>query len=435
MVTASHNPKEYNGYKAYWADGAQVNAPHDANIIAEVDKITELSQVKFKPMPENIEKIGTKADKIYLDKISSLLKLSPDAIAKYNNMKIVYTPLHGCGVKLVPEILQRMGFTNIIHVPEQDVNDGNFPTVHSPNPEEPTALKLAVEKAIATGAELVMATDPDADRVGIAVRNYRSEFVLLNGNQTNSLLSDYLFRRWQETGKLTGKEFTVKTIVSTGLINAIAKNFGVECFQCYTGFKYIAETAIREEAKGKTFIGGGEESFGFNAGSFVRDKDAVVSCGLIAETAAWAKAQGRSLFDLLLDIYIQFGYYKERQVSVVKQGKEGLETIQQMMRDYRDKPPRSFAGSPIKYYYDYQSLKKTDASGKFVAPLDYPSASDVLQYETEDQTVVSIRPSGTEPKIKFYFSICEKLPAVKYFEKATTNLDDKINTIIKELRL
>jgi phosphoglucomutase len=435
MVTASHNPKEYNGYKAYWSDGAQVNAPHDKNIIAEVNKITDPSQVLFAGVPANSEKIGANVDEIYLGKIMSLLSLSPEAIANQRDIKLVYTPLHGCGVKLVPEILKRLGFTNLIHVPEQEVNDGNFPTVQSPNPEEPTALKLAVDKAKAENADVVMATDPDADRVGIAVRNSDGEFVLLNGNQTNSILSYYLFRRWQELGKLTGKEFTIKTIVSTGLIDSIAAAFGVESFNCYTGFKYIAETAIREEGKGKTFIGGGEESFGFNLGSFVRDKDAIVTCGLIAEIAAWAKEQGKTLFDILLEVYVKFGYYKEKQISVVKKGKEGLEAIQQMMKDYRANPPKSFAGSPIKYYYDYQTLTKLDHKGRKAADLDYPSTSNVLQYETADGTMISVRPSGTEPKIKFYFSVCQKLPSAADFAKVTADLDNKNNTIAKELGL
>ncbi|GHT66661.1 phosphoglucomutase [Bacteroidia bacterium] len=435
MVTASHNPKEYNGYKAYWSDGAQVNAPHDKNIIAEVNKITDPHQVLFTGIPANIEKIGAQMDEIYLSKIMSLLSLSPEAIAKQRDIKLVYTPLHGCGVKLVPEILKCLGFTHLIHVPEQEVNDGNFPTVQSPNPEEPTALKLAVDKAKAENADVVMATDPDADRVGIAVRDNKNEFVLLNGNQTNSILSYYLFRRWKELGKLKGKEFTIKTIVSTGLIDSIAADFGVELFNCYTGFKYIAETAIREESKGKTFIGGGEESFGFNLGSFVRDKDAIVTCGLIAEIAAWAKEQGKTLFDILLEVYVKFGYYKEKQISVVKQGKEGLEAIQQMMKDYRANPPKSFAGSPIKYYYDYQTLTKLDCKGRKVADLDYPGQSNVLQYETEDSTMISVRPSGTEPKIKFYLSVCQKLPSAADFAKVTADLDNKNNTIAKELGL
>ncbi|GHT09824.1 phosphoglucomutase [Bacteroidia bacterium] len=435
MVTASHNPKEYNGYKAYWSDGAQVNAPHDANIIEEVNKISDPSQVSFAGLPANIQKIGTNVDEIYLNKIMSLLALNPQVIAKQKDIKLVYTPLHGCGVKLVPEILKRLGFTNLIHVPEQDVNDGNFPTVQSPNPEEPTALKLAVDKALATGADVVMATDPDADRVGIAVRNGKGEFVLLNGNQTNSILTEYLFMRWQEAGKLKGKEFTVKTIVSTGLLDRIAAAFGVELFNCYTGFKYIAETAIREEAKGKTFIGGGEESFGFNIGSFVRDKDAIVTCGLIAEVAAWAKDQGKTLLDILLDIYVKYGYYKEKQISVVKKGKEGLEAIQQMMKDYRANPPKSFAGSPVKYYYDYQPLTKLDHKGRRAAVLDYPGPSNVLQYETEDGTMISVRPSGTEPKIKFYFSVREELPSVAQYAEVTEKLDQKNNVIARELGL
>jgi phosphoglucomutase len=434
MVTASHNPKEYNGYKAYWNDGAQVTAPHDTNIIAEVNKITDPSQVMFSGGSGSIEIIGEEVDNAYLSGIEGLLKLSPEAIERHKDIKIVYTPLHGCGVKMAPAMLSRMGFTNVIHVPEQDVNDGNFPTVHSPNPEEPAALKMAIDKAVATGAELVLATDPDADRIALAVRDKKNDFFILNGNQTNSIFTYYLLRRWKELGKLQGKEYTVKTIVTTNLVADIAGAFGVECYNCYTGFKYIAEIVRKNEGK-KIHIGGGEESFGFNVGELVRDKDSIVSCGLAAEVTAWAKEQGLSIFDLLLDIYKQFGYYKERQISITKKGKDGLEAIQQMMRDFRANPPKSLAGSDVKEIYDYQTLEQKNVKSGATKTIDQPTTSNVLQYVTEDGTIVSVRPSGTEPKIKFYFGVRENLNSVNEFDSVTKALDKKIDAIAAELKL
>ncbi|MDR1416623.1 MAG: phospho-sugar mutase [Prevotellaceae bacterium] len=432
MITASHNPKEYNGYKAYWNDGAQVTAPHDKNIIAEVNKITTPPQVKFSGGSGSIEIIGKDVDEAYLNGIESLLKLSPEAIERHKDTKIVYTPLHGCGVKMAPAMLRRMGFTNIIHVPEQDVNDGNFPTVHSPNPEEPAALKMAIDKALATNAELVLATDPDADRIALAVRDKKGDFFILNGNQTNSIFTYYLLLRWKELGKLHGKEYTIKTIVTTNLVADIAEAFGVEWYNCYTGFKYIAEIVRKNEGK-KTYIGGGEESFGFNVGELVRDKDSIVSCGLAAEIIAWAKDQGMSIFDLLLDIYKKFGYYKERQISITKKGKEGLEAIQQMMRNFRANPPKSLAGSDVKEIYDYQTLELKNVKSGDTKAIDQPSTSNVLQYVTEDGSIVSVRPSGTEPKIKFYFGVREKLGSAAEFESVTQVLDKKIDAIAAEL--
>ncbi|MDR3188933.1 MAG: phospho-sugar mutase [Prevotellaceae bacterium] len=434
MVTASHNPKEYNGYKAYWSDGAQVTAPHDASIIDEVNKITDPSQVKFAGGSGSIEVIGGEVDNTYLGGIEGLLRLSPEAIARHKDIKIVYTPLHGCGVRMVPEMLARMGFTNVIHVPEQDVNDGNFPTVYSPNPEEPTALKMAIDKAVATGAELVLATDPDADRIALAVRDKKGDFFILNGNQTNSIFTYYLLRRWKELGKLQGKEYVIKTIVTTNLVAAVAEAFGVEWYNCYTGFKYIAEIVRRYEGQ-KTCICGGEESFGFNVGELVRDKDSVVSCGLAAEVAAWAKEQGMSIFDLLLDIYRQHGYYKERQISVTKKGKDGLEAIQQMMRDFRANPPKTLAGSDVKEIYDYQTLELKNVKEGATKAINQPSTSNVLQYVTDDGTIVSVRPSGTEPKIKFYFGVRESLSSVADFDRVTGALDKKIDAIAAELKL
>ncbi|MDR0710910.1 MAG: phospho-sugar mutase [Prevotellaceae bacterium] len=434
MVTASHNPKEYNGYKAYWSDGAQVTAPHDTNIIDEVNKITDPSQVKFTGGSGSIEAIGADVDNAYLSGIEGLLRLSPEAIERHKNVKIVYTPLHGCGVKMVPEMLARMGFTSIIHVPEQDVNDGNFPTVYSPNPEEPAALKMAIDKAVATDAELVLATDPDADRIALAVRDKKNDFFILNGNQTNAMFTYYLLRRWKELGKLQGKEYTVKTIVTTNLVAAIAEAFGVECYSCYTGFKYIAEIVRKNEGK-KTYIGGGEESFGFNVGELVRDKDSVVSCALAAEMTAWAKEQGMSVFDLLLDVYKKYGYYKERQISITKKGKDGLEAIQQMMRDFRANPPKQLAGSDVKEIYDYQTLELKSVKSGGTKPIDQPSTSNVLQYLTDDGAIVSVRPSGTEPKIKFYFGVREKLNSAADFDSVTKALDKKIDAIAAELNL
>lgn len=434
MVTASHNPKEYNGYKAYWSDGAQVTAPHDANIIAEVNKITDPAQVQFSGGSGRIEIIGKEVDEAYLSGIGGLLRLSPEAIERHKDLKIVYTPLHGCGVQLVPEMLARAGFTNVIHVPEQDVNDGNFPTVHSPNPEEPAALQMAIDKAVATGAELVLATDPDADRIAMAVRNKKGGFITLNGNQTNSIFIYYLLRRWKELGKLQGKEYVIKTIVTTNLIAAIADAFGVECYDCYTGFKHIAEVVRRHEGT-KTFIGGGEESFGFNVGELVRDKDAVVSCALAAEIAAWAKERGMTMFDLLLDVYYKFRYYRERQISITKKGKDGLEAIQQMMRNFRENPPKKLGGSEVKQIFDYDTLMWKFTAYAPLHPIDQPAASNVLQYVTYDESIVSVRPSGTEPKIKFYFGVRENFYNKDKFDQLTAELDKKIDDMIADLKL
>lgn len=434
MVTASHNPKEYNGYKAYWSDGAQVTAPHDTNIIGEVNKITDPAQVKFSGDSGSIEIIGRDVDNAYLNGVGGLLRLSPEAIERHRDIKIVYTPLHGCGVKLVPEMLARMGFSNVIHVPEQDVNDGSFPTVYSPNPEEPAALKMAIDRAAATGAELVLATDPDADRVAMAVRDKKGDFFILNGNQTNAIFTYYLLRRWRELGKLQGKEYVIKTIVTTNLIDAIAEAFGVECYHCYTGFKHIAEVVRKYEGK-KTFIGGGEESFGFNVGELVRDKDAVVSCALAAEVAAWAKEQGMTMFDLLIDVYHKFRYYKERQISITKQGKDGLEAIRQMMRNFRENPPKRFAGSDVKEIHDYQALEWKLAKDGSLHPINQPSTSNVLQYVTEDESIVSVRPSGTEPKIKFYFGVRQNLYAAADFDSLTAELDKKLDDMAADLKL
>jgi phosphoglucomutase len=432
MVTASHNPKEYNGYKAYWDDGAQMIAPHDKNVIAEVQKITSVDQVLWKGTTGNIIMTGLEADEAYLSEVLAL-SLSPDDIKRQKELKIVYTPLHGTGRTLVPEVLRRFGFTNISLVEEQMTADGNFPTIHSPNPEEHDALNLAILKAEATGADLVMATDPDADRVGIAVRDHRGKMVLLNGNQTAALLFYYILNRWKELGKFTGQEFIVKTIVTTDLLSDIAASFGVEHFEVLTGFKYIADI-IRQNEGQKTFIVGGEESYGYLTGDFVRDKDAVSSCAMIAETAAWMADQGMTLFDLLLQIYEKYAFYKEALHSLTKKGKSGAEEIRQMMAGYRETPPVSINNVRVVEIIDYQLLKKKDLLTGTESPVLLPK-SDVLQFILEDGSRISVRPSGTEPKIKFYFGVKENLPGRPAFEEVNALLDRKIEGIIASMNL
>jgi len=431
VITASHNPKEYNGYKAYWDDGGQLINPHDKNVIAEVNKIKDVSDVKFEGNSELIEIIGEEVDKLYIEKVKSL-SLSPEVIQRQKDFKIVYTPIHGTGVELVPESLRAFGFEKIYGVTEQNVVDGNFPTVISPNPEEPAALKMAIEKAKEVNADLVMATDPDADRVGIAVRK-EGGFILLNGNQAASLLIYYLLKKWSENGKLTGNEFICKTIVTSELLNDIADKYGVEHFDVLTGFKYIADLVKSYEGK-KTFIGGGEESYGYLVGDFVRDKDAVSSCAMIAETAAWAADKGVSLYDLLIDIYQEFGLYKEKLISVVRKGKSGAEEIQKMMDDFRKTPPETLGGSSLLTIKDYESSEelncKTGDKKKILLP-----KSNVLQFFTEDGCKISIRPSGTEPKIKFYFGVKAPLLGREEFERVNSSLEEKIEVIVKELGL
>ena len=392
MITASHNPKEYNGYKVSWSDGGQVTSPVDKEIVAEVAKITDPSMVKFESGLRcgEIEAMGADVDKCYLRDLLSL-SLSGDLCRKHSGIKIVYTPLHGCGVRLVPEILNRLGFTEIIHVPDQDISDGNFPTVISPNPEEPAALKMALDKAEETGADIVMGTDPDADRLGIAVRDNDGRMVLLNGNQTASILTYYILSRRRENGTLGEGKYVVKTIVTTELISEICRSFGVPVYNVLTGFKYIAEVVKRNEGKSE-FVCGGEESYGFNVGQFVRDKDAQVSAMMVAECAAWAAEQGLTLYQLLQRIYKEYGYRKEGLVSVVRKGISGAAEIQQMMSDFRSNPPKDLCGSPVTKVIDYLEPEKTGQ----------PS-SNVLQFFDEAGDVVSVRPSGTEPKIKFYF--------------------------------
>ena len=392
MITASHNPKEYNGYKVFWSDGAQVTSPVDKDIVAEVAKITDPSMVRFEKGPDAapVETMSHEMDEAYLNSVMTLM-LSPESRQRHSDLKIVYTPIHGSGVEIVPEFLQKLGFKNIYHVPEQDVVDGNFPTVKSPNPEEPSALELAVKVADREGADIVMATDPDADRLGIAVRDNEGKMVLFNGNQTGAVLTYYILRRWSELGKLNGKQYVVKTIVTTELIRAIAQKYGVKVYNVLTGFKFIADTIKKNEGKAE-FVCGGEESYGFNVGEFVRDKDAPISCAMVAECAAWAADQGKTLYQLLQDIYAEFGYYRESLTSLVRKGKEGAEEIAAIMTDMRANPPAQLAGSPVVKVIDYNKPEETGLP-----------KSNVLQFFNEEGDVVSVRPSGTEPKIKFYF--------------------------------
>ena len=392
MVTASHNPKEYNGYKVYWSDGAQIVRPVDKEIIEEVRKVSDPSMVKFEKGEScgEVELMGKAMDESYITDILSL-SLSPEARSRHSDLKIVYSPLHGCGVRIIPECLRRLGFTNVYHVPAQDVSDGDFPTVESPNPEEPAAMKMALEMADSKGADIVMASDPDADRLGIAVRDDEGRMVQFNGNQTASMLTYYILTRWKELGRLDGTKYCVKTIVTTQLIADICKSFGVKCYDVLTGFKWIEEIVRLNEGKAE-FICGGEESYGFNVGEFVRDKDAPVACIMVAECAAWAADQGLTLFQLMQRIYKEYGYRKESMVYLVRKGKSGAEEIARLMEEMRANPPADLAGSPVVRTVDYNEPEKTGLP-----------KSNVLQYFDEEGDVVTVRPSGTEPKIKFYF--------------------------------
>ncbi|GAB3818840.1 phospho-sugar mutase [Pontibacter rugosus] len=432
VVTASHNPKEYNGYKVYWNDGAQVTAPHDKNIIGEVGKITSIDEVKFQPDAAKIHMLGKELDEAYIEQVLKL-SVSKEAIQRQNDLKIVYTPLHGTGITLVPEVLQRFGFTNVHIVEEQATADGNFPTVVYPNPEEKEAMTLALKKAAEIDADLVLATDPDSDRVGIAVKNRKGEFVLLNGNQTGALLINYLLQAWQKAGKLTGKEFVVKTIVTTDLIKEIAESYGVTMYETLTGFKYIAEV-IREKEGQEVYIGGGEESYGYMIGDFVRDKDGISACALISEMAAVAKDNGQSLFEMMVSMYEKYNFYKEELVSITKKGQRGAEEIQQMMADMRSNPPKQMAGSNVVEVSDYKmSTRKLVMTGE-EQKLTLES-SNVLQYLTEDGSKISARPSGTEPKIKFYVSVNEPLASASDYESTEQKLKQKVEQLLQDLNL
>jgi len=428
MLTASHNPKEYNGYKAYWEDGAQVLGPHDKNIIAEVNRISSIEEIKFNGNKELIEIIGKDMDKAFIDKVKSFV-LSPQAIENQKELKIVYTPIHGTGIKLIPDALKAIGFTNVINVPEQDVISGDFPTVISPNPEEPAALDLAIKRGIETEADVVLATDPDADRIGAAIRDDEGNFRLVNGNQIMLILIYYLMTRRKEYGLLNGKEFIVKTIVTTEMVKKIADKMGIEMFDCYTGFKWIADV-IRKNEGVKKYIGGGEESYGFLADDFVRDKDSVSACTLFAEVAAWAKDNGKTLYQLLQDIYVEYGYSKEVGISLVRKGKEGADEIEAMMKNFRANPMKELAGSPVILSKDFVKLESVDYVKEEVTTLEMPTTSNVLQYFTEDGTKVSIRPSGTEPKIKFYIEVqSSPISSREEILQAEAQADEKINAV------
>lgn len=430
-ITASHNPKIYNGYKAYWSDGAQIIAPHDVNIIDHVNRIKDVKDIKFNGDNSKIEIIGEAIDNAFLTAIQTL-SLDPEVIKRHADLKIVYTPIHGTGVKMIPESLRRWGFTNIIHVPEQDIPSGEFPTVASPNPENPEAMAMAIEKAKEVGADLVVASDPDADRIGCVIRDNNGEYQLINGNQIVMILLNYIMRRKRESGKLKGNEYVVKTIVTTETIKAIADNYNIKMFDCYTGFKWIA-SVIRDLEGKMEYLGGGEESYGFLAEDFCRDKDSVSAISLMAEICAWAKDQGMDFNEMLQDIYIKNGFSHEVGISVVREGKKGAEEIVQMMKDFRANPPKSLGGSPVTTIKDYADLNCTDLRTGNVTKLDFPTTSNVLQFFTEDGSKVSVRPSGTEPKIKFYMEVHGTLKDKADYERANRDAEIKIESIKKDL--
>ena len=427
VVTASHNPKEYNGYKVYWEDGGQVVAPHDKNIIAEVQKITDISMVKRKRNAKLLEMLDDSFDEIYLNKVMSL-SLSPKLIKKHKNLSFVYTPIHGTGGQVMPKLFAKAGFKNFYPVEEQMVTDGNFPTVVSPNPEEKAAMTMAIEKAKAMKADIVLATDPDADRVGLAVRDDKGDFMLLNGNQTASILTYYILTRWEELGKLTGKEFIVKTIVTSDLLLNIANKFNVKTYDVLTGFKYIADKILNKPEE--KFICGGEESYGFLVGEFVRDKDAIITCFMLAEATAWAAEQGKTLYQLLKEIYKEFGVYREKLVSLTKKGISGNEEIKKMMLNFRVNPPKTLLGSRVSEIRDYKLGVSKDITFGIETIINLPK-SDVLQFFTEDGIKVSVRPSGTEPKIKFYFSMNEPLGSINELGGVEQELDENLNQLAK----
>lgn len=432
ILTASHNPKKYNGYKAYWDDGSQLVAPHDENVIIEVQKV-KAEDIKFKGNNELITIIGEEVDAKFIEKVKTV-SIAPDLVKKYADLKIVYTPIHGTGVKMIPRAIRAFGFTNIFNVPEQDVVSGDFPTVISPNPEEPAAMKMAIQKAMEVNADVVLASDPDADRIGVAVKNLKGEYVIINGNQTALLFIYYIVTNMKKNNLLKGNEFIVKTIVTTEKIAEIANRNGIEYFDVYTGFKFIAEI-IRELEGKKKYIGGGEESFGFMPADFVRDKDAVSSCALMAEITAWAKDQGKSLYELLLDVYLEYGYSREKMKYVVREGKSGADEIEQMMVTFRNNPPRILGGSNLKFVKDYDTLIEKNLLTGEEKKIDQKITMNVLQFFTEDGTKISVRPSGTEPKIKFYFEVTSELKNRADFDAVEQLADAKIDNIMKELDL
>lgn len=430
-ITASHNPKIYNGYKAYWDDGAQMISPHDVKTIEYVNNIKSISEIKFDGNPQLIQAIGEDVDKDFIEEIHGL-SLSPDVIKRQHDLKIVYTPIHGAGKYMVPRSLERWGFTNVIHVPEQDIQSGEFPTVDSPNPENPPAMAMAIKKAEEVQADIVMASDPDADRIGVVIKNTKGEYALLNGNQIVMIFLYYLMTRNRELNLLKGDEYIVKTIVTTETITRIAKKQNIKMFDCYTGFKWIATIMRENEGKGR-YLGGGEESYGFLPEMFARDKDSVSSISLMAEIAAWAKDKGMTMNDMLIDIYMTYGYSKERGISVVREGKSGAEEIVSMMKNFRENPQQSVAGSPVVMIRDYQKLEEIDVKSGRITKLDMPATSNVLQYFTQDGTKVSIRPSGTEPKIKFYIEVHDTLEKAEDYDRKNEWADAKLDQICKDL--
>jgi phosphoglucomutase len=431
VVTASHNPKEYNGYKAYWSDGAQMIAPHDVKTIEYVNAITSVDQIKFTPNKDLIEIIGKDIDNDYLTEVKKL-SLSPESIARHKDMKIVYTPIHGTGSMLIYDSLARWGFTNVIHVPEQDIQSGDFPTVESPNPENPPAMAMAIAKAKETGAEVIVASDPDADRIGLVVRDKEGNYQLVNGNQIVMIFLYYLITRNVELGILTGKEYCVKTIVTTETIKRIADANNIKMFDCYTGFKWIADVMRNNETTGR-YLGGGEESYGFLAENFVRDKDAVSAISLMCEIAAWAADKGQNLYEMLIDIYLQYGFSRERGISVVRPGKSGAEEIIAMMKNFRQNPPKEIAGSPVTCIKDYSDLNCRNLLTGDVEKMDFPTTSNVLQFFTQKGDKISIRPSGTEPKIKFYIEVREELAKKEDYEAVVKAADAHIDQVLKDL--
>jgi phosphoglucomutase len=430
-VTASHNPKEYNGYKAYWEDGAQVLSPHDVGIIDEVNKV-KVEDVKFKGNKSLIQIIGEDIDKIYLDKIKTL-SIDPEVIKRQKDLKIVYTPLHGTGMMLIPRSLKLWGFENIHCVKEQMVKDGNFPTVVSPNPEYAEALTLALRDAKALDADIVMASDPDADRVGMACKNDKGEWVLINGNQTCMIFLYYIITNRKLKGLLKPTDFIVKTIVTTEVIKKIAQKNNIEMRDCYTGFKWIAREIRMSEGK-QQYIGGGEESYGFLAEDFVRDKDSVSAISLLAEICAWAKDQGKTLYDLLMGIYLEYGFSQEHTVNVVRPGKTGADEIQAMMSSFRNNPPKELGGSDVCLWKDYQTLEQIDVDG-CKSKIDMPTTSNVLQWFCTDDTKISVRPSGTEPKIKFYIEVKSVMNSASEYESLVEKANEKIEAIKKSLKI
>lgn len=430
-ITASHNPKEYNGYKAYWSDGAQIIAPHDVNIIDYVNKIKSVSEIKFEGDKSKIVIIGDEMDQKFLTAIKGL-QLSPEAVAQYHDLKLVYTPIHGTGVKLIPASLRNYGFTNIINVPEQDVPSGDFPTVESPNPEVPSAMAMAIAKAKEVEADLILASDPDADRIGCVLRDDNGEYVLINGNQIVMILLNYIMTRNKELGRITGKEYIVKTIVTTETIKSIADQNGFKMYDCYTGFKWIAAVIRDNEGVGR-YLGGGEESYGFLAEDFCRDKDAVSAISLMAEALAWAKTKGMNFLQMLQDIYIKYGYSREAGVSLVRKGKSGAEEIIAIMKEFRANPPKQIAGSDVVIVKDYADLNMKNLKTGEVTKMDMPTTSNVLQYFTEDGTKISIRPSGTEPKIKFYVEVKGSMKTNADYADANNKADAKIEAVKKDL--